>query len=205
MSEDSFDLGAGDLCLDFANTCNWHASEHPEENLHNYSDLIAWGRAVGLLSAESVDRLLQRAREKPEEAEMVYQSAIRTREAIYHIFSNRYAGKLISEVDLAHISVLVHEATTHRQLVATDDHFEWQWTPSGREANLILWEVAFTAADLLTSDKVVWVRECEDDRGCGYLFIDLSKNHSRRWCSMESCGNRAKARRHYSRSKVERV
>jgi len=43
------------------------------------------------------------------------------------------------------------------------------------------------------------VRECEDDRGCGFLFIDQSKNRSRRWCSMESCGNRAKARQHYAR------
>jgi len=59
--------------------------------------------------------------------------------------------------------------------------------------------VARSAAELLTSDNVDRVRECEDDRGCGYLFIDQSKNRSRRWCSMESCGNRAKARRYYAR------
>jgi predicted RNA-binding Zn ribbon-like protein len=205
MSEYSFEFDAGDLCLDFANTSDWHASEHPEESLHNFSDLLAWGKAAGVLSPESAERLKQLVLKKPEQAQRAYQTAIQTREAIYHIFSNRYAGRAISEEDLAKLNGLVHEAITHRQLVPKYDRIQWKWKPDGQEPNLISWEVAFSAVDLLTSDKVVWVRECDDDRGCGFLFIDLSKNHSRRWCSMESCGNRAKAHRHYSRSKVEKV
>jgi predicted RNA-binding Zn ribbon-like protein len=203
MSEVSFDLDAGDICLDFANTSNWHASDHPEESLHDYSDLLAWGKAAGVITPRAVDQLSQFALAQPGEAERVYHTAIQTRESIYRIFSNRYAGKAVSDADLAQLNELVREATTHRQLVPNDDHFRWEWKPDGEDTNLILWEVAFAAAELLTSEKGEWVRECEDDRGCGYLFIDLSKNHSRRWCSMESCGNRAKARRHYSRSKIE--
>ena len=57
MSEYSFEFDAGDLCLDFANTSNWHASEHPEESLHNFSDLLAWGKAAGVLSPELAERL----------------------------------------------------------------------------------------------------------------------------------------------------
>ena len=63
----------------------------------------------------------------------------------------------------------------------------------------ILWPVARSAGELLISDKLDRVRQCADDRGCGYLFVDTSRNRSRRWCSMESCGNRAKAHRHYQR------
>lgn len=204
MSEDSFDFEAGNLCLDFANTNNWHASEHPEESLHNYSDLLAWGTAAGVLSTDSAKRLSRLVTKYPEVTEQAYQTAIETREAIYHIFSDRYNGRPISEKDLTYLNELVHEATTHRQLVPGEQAFQWHWKTDGEGAEIILWEVAFSAAELLTSNKVAWVRECEDDRGCGYLFIDLSKNHSRRWCSMESCGNRAKARRHYSRSKAEK-
>jgi predicted RNA-binding Zn ribbon-like protein len=204
MSEYSFDFDAGDLCLDFANTSNWHASDHPEESLHNFTDLIAWGKAAGVLTSESEEQLSQLSYELPEEAKQSYDKAIQAREAIYRLFSNRYGSKPISEKDLDTLNALIHEAITHRQLVPTNGSFEWEWKPNGLEPDLILWEIAFSAAELLTSEKAVWVRECEDDRGCGYLFIDLSKNHSRRWCSMESCGNRAKARRHYSRSKVEK-
>jgi len=204
MSEFSFDLDAGDLSLDFSNTSNWHASEHPEESLHDYFDLLAWGMAADVISQESAEQLSRMAHDQPQVAELAYHRAIQTREAIFRIFSNHYAGEPVSEKDLTDLNALIGEAAAHRQLVPSNHHYQWQLKPDGLDSNLILWSVAIAAAELLTSEKVVWVRECEDDRGCGYLFIDLSKNHSRRWCSMESCGNRAKARRHYSRSKVEK-
>ncbi len=200
MSKISFDFDAGNLCLDFANTSNWHASENPIEYLNDYSDLLDWGLAAGVLSEETTKRLSRLANKYPELTQQAYLSAIQAREAIYHIFSDRYNGRPISSNDLAQLNSLVQEATTHRQLVLDETTFHWEWKPDGEGSEIILWEVAFAAAELLTSDKVERVRECEDDRGCGYLFMDVSKNHSRRWCSMESCGNRAKARRHYSRS-----
>jgi predicted RNA-binding Zn ribbon-like protein len=88
----------------------------------------------------------------------------------------------------------------HLVLVPSESGFVWSWSTQAGGAKLILWSVARAAAELLTSEHVERVRECEDDHGCGYLFIDQTKNHSRRWCSMESCGNRAKARRHYARA-----
>ena len=63
----------------------------------------------------------------------------------------------------------------------------------------LLRPVVLAAAQLLTSDWVGRVKQCEDDRGCGFLFIDTSKNRSRRWCSMDGCGNRAKVQRHRNR------
>jgi predicted RNA-binding Zn ribbon-like protein len=132
-------------------------------------------------------------------AKRSYDFAIQVREALYRIFSLRYAGKPITEADLAFLNSVVREALAHLQLTPLEDGFRWDWSPEIDGANLILWPVARAAAELLTSDKASRVRVCEDDRGCGYLFIDQTKNHSRRWCSMESCGNRAKARRHYSR------
>jgi predicted RNA-binding Zn ribbon-like protein len=69
----------------------------------------------------------------------------------------------------------------------------------------MLWPVARSAADLLTSaEELARVGQCADDRGCGWLFFDTSRNHSRRWCAMKDCGNRAKARRHYRRQRKAR-
>ncbi|MGE5123146.1 MAG: CGNR zinc finger domain-containing protein, partial [Acidobacteriaceae bacterium] len=144
-------------------------------------------------------KLEKLAADQPQEMGQYYKLAIQVREAIYHIFSHRYAGKPIPKSALALLNRLVREAMAHRQLVQSGDEFHWSWTPDAEGINLVLWSVAFAAAHLLASPMASRVRECEDDRGCGYLFVDMSKNHSRRWCSMESCGNRAKARRHYSR------
>ena len=199
----AYDFDAGDLCLDFANTSNWHASDHPIEGLTGFLDLITWSRQAGVLPPEAADELQKIAVDQPQEMTRYYDLAIRVREAIYRIFSHRYAGKSIPAADLSILNSIVRKAMAHRQLVQSGDEIRWSWTPDVEGVNLILWSVAFAAAHLLASPLVSRVRECEDNRGCGYLFIDMSKNHSRRWCSMESCGNRAKARRHYSRASAD--
>jgi predicted RNA-binding Zn ribbon-like protein len=192
-----------DVCLDFANTNDWHASEHPIENLHNYAELVSWGKKSGILSSEAADELTRLETEQPGIAEDAYHIAIQVREAIFRIFSRRYGEQPVAEEDLAMLNSIVQKAMAYRTLVPEGDNFTWKWAEDVDQKNLVLWTVALSAANLLTSDKATRVRVCEDDRGCGALFIDMSKNHSRRWCSMESCGNRAKAHRHYSKVKGE--
>jgi len=199
MSEYFFDFEAGDLSLDFANTKNWHASENPEELLNNYNDFVDWGVQAKLISVEAARRLRQQARGQPDKYAAVLEHAIELREAIYTIFSRRYAGKPIPENDLHILNSAVRQAMSHLHLVPVEGKMKWDWMSEGNSVDLTLWSVARSAAELLTSEKADRVRECEDDRGCGYLFIDQSKNRSRRWCSMDSCGNRAKARRHYTK------
>jgi predicted RNA-binding Zn ribbon-like protein len=194
-----YDFDAGDLSLNFANTKDWHTSQKPVENLKSYADLVIWGEQAGLVFPEQDKRVYQLASEQPDEATCAYEFALQVREAIYRIFSQHYTGLPIPEADLVLLNSVVRQAMAHLQLSPTQGEFHWKWSVEVDGANLILWPVARAAAELLTSDQASRVRICEDNRGCGYLFIDQTKNHSRRWCSMESCGNRAKARRHYSR------
>ncbi|MBI4413448.1 MAG: CGNR zinc finger domain-containing protein, partial [candidate division NC10 bacterium] len=79
--------------------------------------------------------------------------------------------------------------------------FAWRWTGDGQRLDRMLWAVTRSAADLLTSGELAAVRECEAET-CAWLFMDRSRNRSRRWCDMKACGNRAKARRHYERKKA---
>jgi predicted RNA-binding Zn ribbon-like protein len=194
-----YDFDAGDLSLNFANTKDWHASQHPVENLNSYSDLVTWGQQAGLISAEIAAQLNQLAVDHPEVTVEMYEYAIQVREAIYRIFSYHYTNRPVLEADLSLLNNVACEAMSHFQLAPMGKSFEWKLPSDVVDVNLILWPVAHAAGELLTSERGNRVRRCEDDRGCGYLFIDQTKNHSRRWCSMESCGNRAKARRHYSR------
>lgn len=203
MSECSFDFDSGNLSLDFANTKEWHASENPKERLTNYADLIAWGKEAGLISPDEARRLRHLAVDQPGKAATSFEFAIQVREAIYAIFSMHYDGEPIPVNEMALLNSVVREAMSHLQLVPRGGEITWDWVPEIDGANLILWPVARSAAELLTSEKLDRIRECEDERGCGYLFIDQSKNRSRRWCSMDSCGNRAKARRHYAKVQEE--
>jgi predicted RNA-binding Zn ribbon-like protein len=194
-----FDLDAGSLCLNFANSVEWHASDHPDDKLRNYADLIAWAEAAAVLSPDQADRSRRMAQKQPQMARAAFDRAIQLREAIYRLFVDVSKQGAFHAKDLALLNEALSESLSHLQVVASSAGFEWGWAESFVDFNQILWPVARSAGDLLTSDKLERVRKCADERGCGYLFVDTSRNHSRRWCSMESCGNRAKAHRHYRR------
>ena len=199
MDAHTFDLDAGALCLDFANTVDWHASDHPNDNLHNYADLIAWAEAAAILPPDRAERSRQMAQMQPKLAGAAFDRAIRLREAIYRLFVDVSEQRAFHSEDLAFLNEALSEALSHLQVVPSSAGFDWSWEESPVGLNQILWPVARSAGELLISDKLKRVRQCADDRGCGYLFVDTSRNRSRRWCSMESCGNRAKAHRHYQR------
>src|SRR5207237_8218223 len=97
-------------------------------------------------------------------------------------------------------------ALAHARLAPVSAGYALHWPAAANAAALdrMLWPVAYSAADLLSTPELLGrVGECADDRGCGYLFLDMTKNRSRRWFDMKDCGNRAKARRHYERRKDE--
>jgi predicted RNA-binding Zn ribbon-like protein len=196
---DTLNLEAGELCLDFANTANWHASAEPVEGLNSYTDLATWSKEVGLLNGSETEQLLQQALARPTETGAILAQAIDLREAIYRIFSATAKKDSPQDTDLTILNTALQQAFTHLQIAQAQQNFTWQWIGDERSLDLMLWPVARSAAELLTSDRLERVKECEDDRGCGFLFLDLSKNRSRRWCDMESCGNRAKVRRYRRR------
>ncbi len=199
MSEKSFDLESGALCLDFANTVNWHASDEPVEGLADFSDVIRWGAAAGALTGAQANSLQQMAGEQPDGAAAALARAVQLREAVYRLFVGYSESGRVSEGDLAILNEALSDSLGRLRIMPASSPFILDYPPHLIDLDQIRWSVARSAADLLTGHNLDRVRQCADDRGCGYLFLDVSRNRSRRWCSMESCGNRAKVRRHYQR------
>jgi len=199
-------LAALTLCLDFANTADWHASDQPVESLHTYADLLAWAQEQHFLPATEREALAHLAAVQPIAAATVLAEALNLREAIYRIFVALAHTHTPDAADVAHLSSAVAEALAHLRLQSGANGYGWAWASLSDTLAGVLRPITLSAATLLTSDQVDRVKQCEDDRGCGFLFLDTSKNRSRRWCSMESCGNRAKVQRHRNRyPKVDAV
>jgi predicted RNA-binding Zn ribbon-like protein len=197
-----FDFDSGDLCLDFGNTANWHASDSPVEFIEDYAALVSWGEAAGIITPERAAHLRQLALKRAGEAAAAYDRAIQLREAVFRIFSQYYHDEVVDPGDMQLLNAVLSASLPHLQVISSTGGFDWKWSGDSDDFDQIIWPVARLAAELLTSEQLSRVRVCEDDRGCGFLFIDTTRNHSRRWCSMESCGNRAKARRHYARQRL---
>jgi predicted RNA-binding Zn ribbon-like protein len=204
-SERKFDLSGGALCLDFANTVlRRNQSDRAEDELSNYARLVAFARQTKLLSPAKADFLAKLATVKRRNVDRVLPAAVMLREAIYRVFAASAAGRQASSQDLKLLEDFALEAWRHRRLRPTaKDGFGWQWKAEEAESpEQVLWPIALSAAELLTSDRLGSVRQCAAD-DCAWLFLDESRNHSRRWCDMTVCGNRQKARRHYLRAQQE--
>jgi predicted RNA-binding Zn ribbon-like protein len=193
-------LKSSRVCLEFANTLRWHASEHTEETLHSYRELVAWARGVRLVSHSKARKLLRDATGRPAKASQVLERAIALRETIYRIFVALIHGKSPAEDDLAKLNDTLTTMTSGARIVETAEGFAWCWDVDEDALDSLIWPIALSAAELLTCEDRKRVGQCADDRGCGWLFLDNSKNHSRRWCDIDDCGNRAKQRRRYART-----
>lgn len=195
-----FDFTGGLLCLDFANTVDDRPDVHPQEHLNSYHDLVSWGQQAQVLAEREAQSLLEEAARRPAEATNVLERALGVREAIFRIFKSVSEDIVPEEDDLVSLSAAVAGAQVHARIVPKAGGFDWDWSGNANELDRMMWPVVRSAADLLTSDELDDIRLCASET-CNWLFMDTSKNHSRRWCDMKSCGNRAKARRFYGRKK----
>jgi len=195
-----FDFSGGRLCLDFVNTIGGPRTR-PTERLTSYQDLIAWGRQGGVLREADARHLTRVAAERPRPAAAALAEAIALREALYRIFSSLIEGVSVSETDLEALNAALSRALRHLRVVPRGRGYEWSWAPGEEALDQMLWPVVRSAGELLVSHDVVNVRRCASE-DCDWLFMDTSRNHSRRWCDMRSCGNRAKVRRYYARKRA---
>jgi predicted RNA-binding Zn ribbon-like protein len=200
----TIELIGGALCLDFTNTVSTRKEGLSREYLTSYRELVEWSRHARSLGDEEVKFLLQEATHHPDRAAVALEWAIVLRETLYRVFSAIVDNRQPQGADLATMNRALHEALSRLEVVPAADRFAWAWVADEGELDHLLWPIVRSAAQLLTSDELARVCECARD-GCDWLFVDTSKNHSRRWCSMAMCGSRVKSRRYYRRKKEEKL
>lgn len=188
------------MCLDFANTVSAHVEGQDREYLSTYGELVAWSRHAGILTGDDANALMSGATRCPDSAAAVLKRAVALREVIYRTFSALAAQRQPTPPDLAALNAALRDALHRLELRPSAGGFEWTWAEARDALDWMLWPIVRSAADLLTSEDLDRVRECARE-GCDWLFVDTSKNRSRRWCSMSLCGSRVKARRYYRRGK----
>lgn len=195
-----FELIAGPVCLDFINTLDDRFSSEPKELLQSYADLARFAEDTGILDNNHVDRLIEKSPLWPDKAQRALRSAIELREAMFSVFWAIVQSQPVPRTALSALNGFVQEAARHMNLVPHKGHFEWEFDSMTTDFDAPLWPIARSAAELLASDQLQFVRACAS-KTCEWLFLDTSKSHRRRWCDMTKCGNRAKVRNFYSRLK----
>lgn len=192
-------LVGGMLCMDFVNTVDWRGRENPIEFLNDYKDLVDWGRHAGIVKSKEAKALIQKASKHPIKAKAVLNEAVSFREALYRIVASILEKKAPGKKDLITLNEAISKNVSQMKIVHTGSGFKWESDSPKDNLDGLLFTVTRSASDLLLSESLARVKRCTDS-DCGWLFLDTSKNRSRRWCDMTDCGNRAKANRFYKRN-----
>ena len=194
---ETLELVGGVLCLDFVNTINSRL-EPEHDYLVQYSDMAEWAKKVEILPPAQSGKLQKRAEQHRTEAEGVIRKAQTFRELLYRLFSNTTKGSEPNKKDMETFIAFYAESISHGQFVKKDHAYATTWRVD-EEFDSVLWPVIYSAGELLLSNELVHVKECP---GCGWLFLDTSRNQSRRWCSMNTCGARDKMRRYHKKRRA---
>jgi predicted RNA-binding Zn ribbon-like protein len=196
---DEFQLVAGHLALDFANTLDYrYDPDRQIDLLPSYERFLAFCRQSGIVSATQMRKLLDGSSEF--DSRRVLEEVVELREAVYSLILSGVRGRSPAEPDLCALNRFLSEKRTV-------DEVEWQKRRFVRRVRDVtarpdgpLRLVIDAAVALMTSPDIHSVRECSEDT-CRWFFLDRSRNHSRRWCDMQLCGNRSKAKRFYARTR----
>lgn len=193
------------LCLDFVNTVHSRFESGSADYLESYFALLLWAADGGVISHQVRRHLDDLARQHPQRARHVYLRARELREILYRIFRSVARRKTADAGDLDRLNTRLEALSAHRRLVRRRQGFRWEWVKEPLRLDALLWPILDSAAALLVSERLGRVKQCPGPDGCGWLFLDVSKNRSRRWCDMKACGNVAKVRRFYKRRSSKSV
>jgi predicted RNA-binding Zn ribbon-like protein len=206
-------LHGGWLCLDFTNTVEPRHGPAERDWLHEYPDLVAWAVHVRTLDKAVAARLLRRATASPRAAVASFTAAINLREVLFRLFAAVADGRTPAVADLDALQRAYADAVRHARFAPRDGGgFDWAWDDGLRDTDALddraldrpWWPVVASAVELLRAGPVERVKRCPSDGGCSWLFVDATKNRSRRWCSMDDCGSDVKARRQTARRRAAR-
>jgi predicted RNA-binding Zn ribbon-like protein len=197
VARHQFDLSGGHPALDFVNTVRDWTVPGPHEYLGGFGDAVRFGRTAGFLSRAEAAQL------RPSSAQAELSRLRGLRRSLQRIFRASVIGRAAEKGDLARLNRTAIEAARASRLVASARApVTKSIAVEDAGASVLRLRIAEAAVALLLSDAMTRVKACP---GCGWFFLDVSKNQSRRWCSMAECGARAKARRYYRKRKNLRI
>ncbi|HKU22120.1 MAG TPA: ABATE domain-containing protein [Terriglobales bacterium] len=190
------------LCVRFVNTVDWRDDPvRRSDPLKSYSDLLHWASDAGAIPPRIAHQLAQEANQHPAAAQAAFTHAILVREALASVLAAAVQRSQPPADDLRRFNAALGRSGEHLHLAGSKGEFHLDWD-SENSFERVLWPVVRSAAELVTSSDLQRLRTCEGE-GCGWFFLDTTRNRSRRWCNMASCGNRAKVKRFYERHKSQ--
>ena len=199
----SFELTAGCLCLDFANTLDERLSGHPRDKLQGYNELLAFGQQTGVFTVSEARQLERQGLVHHSEASALFREAVGVREMVFRIMTAVAGGNAVSAADVAAFNAALRQAQAGSLVAPAPGQAAWRYEQQSSGGGRLIGQIVRSAAEVLTSDDIRRVKRCAAGKCC-WLFLDRSRSRNRRWCEMRTCGSQNKARAYYQRKTAAR-
>lgn len=200
-------LVGGHPALDLVNTVSWRLDEHRlRDNLTSPAALIAWCHRAGLVDEQIASTLITAASIDEQDGQIALRNVLALREQLGTVLESVRDYNGLEDARKRHAKIVIsHDLRS--VLVDTLAHSELAgppmlWRLSVQQLNDLPRILTLSTLDLLQSPHLYQLRRCAGP-GCGWMFLDRTRSHTRRWCSTSDCGNRDRARRHYARQRSE--
>ena len=191
----------GEWAIELTRTRGWRARDRSDDELQDWTDCVRWAKRTGVIEAGMARNVAMAGNRRPAAARRALGRVRRFREAMYRVLVSRAAGIAAERSDLRRLNTELRAMAPWRVLSVRRGCYTWGWAGGAvLELDFIVWQIALSVTTLLTGESAERIRLCSS-HDCGWLFLDESRNGSRRWCSMEGCGNVEKARRYRRRQR----
>jgi predicted RNA-binding Zn ribbon-like protein len=187
-------LDGGCFCFDFTNTMHSRVDENTYDYINSYDNIMDWSERVKLLPKERLRELRRYADQNKKEAEQKLKDIIDKREVLYTVFSSIICNKISNGSVTEKFNDTLSDSLSKLRLQMIKQKINIGWDENEIDLMEPLWAVYKNAFDIITSAPINRIKEC---KACGWLFLDKSKNNSRTWCNMQSCGSIEKSKRYY--------
>ena len=193
---------SGDLSLDFVNTAQWNETGPWPERMQRFRDLVRWARDAGAVAPDRSSRLLEAGERHPQAAQAAFDRALQIRGVLHAIFDSLAGRRSLAPADLRALDDELATAFAVAHLEYREGRIVREWSEDAEDFGQVLRPIVWSATELLLGERVARLRSCASPQ-CGRLFLDESRNGMRRWCDMQVCGSRAKARAYYERRRAQ--
>jgi predicted RNA-binding Zn ribbon-like protein len=197
---ETFRCPGGALCLDFCNSGGGTRGVSGSEWIAGFPELVDWLEAAAAVTGSQAARLREAGAASPRAAARVWSRAIKFREVLFRVLNAMAEGGKVAREDLSDIEAEHARAVSFARLSWAGETYRWSLDPSAAALDAAMQPLVESAVSLLTSAKLERLRRCGNST-CYWLFVDETRNHSRRWCEMASCGNVLKVRRHREKAR----
>ena len=189
------------LCVHFVNTVDRHGIDSGNDCFSDFEGFLTWTGTAELLPKAQRQRWSHWGERHRSEANRFLDSLVTFREYLYDLLLKSALAQRVNPSKLAELNAMLSTPDYRRSLHLHDDEIAEEWE-CGEGLTAVLRRVALSAADVLLNDTWRKIVNCSRD-DCDWVAIDTSRNHSRRYCTSNGCGNRERVQRHYRRHRAD--